>query len=372
MRKPSVIQHVFQLPFNGPPVLATGSRRGNTLCSTSGDQAYLSRVLGDLDSADICTDHEAAATEILIWQATIPAIVARDMDPDIHPARYGVELAANLGIHNLAIQHHHAHAAAVCAAHALTEPVVALVLDDVALGSDGSWWGGELLWVDGDKFERLGHLMPLPMPGGDIARRESWRMASGILHRLHRPDEIHRRYAEHPASLDLVAMLNEERNCPLTTSAALLMTATAELLGLRGTGADDDGALERAAINYFSGNYATVPEQHWDITAEGNLDLYPMLAQLATEADAQRGAAIFHACLISAATEWLVRACDASGSTRVILAGCCMQQRLLAAGLGDNLTRRGLRVHEAPARAQGNASVSLGQAWIALHALRHV
>ena len=100
--------------------------------------------IGNLDAAANRTDHEVAATEIMVWQGTIPAVIARDLDPDNHAVRFAIELAANLGVANQAVQHHQAHVAAVCAEHGLTEPVLGLVLDDTGFGSDGSCCGRRL------------------------------------------------------------------------------------------------------------------------------------------------------------------------------------------------------------------------------------
>lgn len=375
MRKPAVIHHSIHLPFSGPPVLAVGARLNNTLCSTSRDHAHLSRELGDLNGAAVCADHEVAATEILVWQATIPALVARDIDPDMHSTRFAIELAANLGVHHLAVQHHHAHVAAVCAEHGLIEPVVGLVLDDIGYGSDGGMWGGELFWVDGDKFERLGHLYPLLMPGGDIAQAEHWRLAAGVMHTLRRTNDIQHRYTEYPASVDLVSMLAEERNCPSSSSALMLMNAVAALLNLDAVGnqrMDAVRAVEVAATRYFASDYSPVNESLWHIDGDHVLDLRPMLAEVADERDGRRGAATFHASLIAGATEWVSQACDRSGARKAVLAGACLQDRLLAAGLRDNLARRGISVFETNMIAPDDSSVSLGQAWVALHALKHV
>ena len=377
MRKPAVIHHSIQLPFSGPPVLAVGARLNNTLCSTSRDYAHLSRELGDLDGAAVCTDHEVAAIEILVWQATIPALVARDIDPDMHSTRFAIELAANLGVHHLAVQHHHAHVAAVCAEHGLMEPVVGLVLDDIGYGSDGGSWGGELFWVDNDKFERLGHLQPLLMPGGEIAQREQWRLAAGVLHTLQRTNDIQRRYGGFPASVDLVSMLREGRNCPASSSAMMLMSAVAALLGLDAVGnprVDAVQALEAAATSYFArnSNYSPVNELLWNIDQHHVHDLRPLLADIVDERDGRRGAATFHASLIAGATEWVSRACERSGARTAVLAGACLLDRLLAVGLRDNLSRRGIAVFETTKIAPDDSSVSLGQAWIALHAVKHI
>lgn len=374
MKRPASIQYSFQLPFRGPPVFATGGLVRNTLCITRADNAFLSRPLGDLDSPAICADHEVAATEIMVWQASIPAVVARELDPDIHSSRFAIELAGNLGVPHLAVQHHHAHVAAVCAEHGLMEPVIGLVLDDRGMGNDGACWGGELLRVENDKFERLAHLVPLMKPGGDIAQRETWRMAAGVLHRLQRPGEIARRYTDHPAAADLANMLAEERNCPPTSCAALFMATATNLLGLPTEGNSHHSAadtLQEAALQYFNSDYAPVAESLWDITARGELDLYPLLANLADEADARRGAATFHANLIAGAAEWVASACARCDTSKVVLAGACLMNRLLAIGLRENLEQRGLEVFEAQQIQPDDSSVALGQAWVALHSLNH-
>ncbi|HYZ78386.1 MAG TPA: hypothetical protein VE596_13530 [Gaiellaceae bacterium] len=85
------------------------------------------------------------------------------------------------------VQHHHAHAAACLAEHGETRPALALVFDGTGYGTDGTLWGGELLRCDLESFERLAHLDPMPLPGGEAAIREPWRMAAIYLELAGRP-----------------------------------------------------------------------------------------------------------------------------------------------------------------------------------------
>ena len=104
---------------------------------------------------------------------------------DLHPlylsTRYARERAAALGARLVEVQHHHAHAASAMAEHGLDGPVLALCWDGTGLGSDGTAWGGELLRCWPERFERLATFRPLPLPGGDRAIREPWRVALAAL-----------------------------------------------------------------------------------------------------------------------------------------------------------------------------------------------
>ena len=58
---------------------------------------------------------------------------------------------------------------------------LAATFDGIGYGEDGTIWGGEILLADLLGFERVGHLRPAPLPGGDLAARTPWRAALGYL-----------------------------------------------------------------------------------------------------------------------------------------------------------------------------------------------
>jgi hydrogenase maturation protein HypF len=367
---------VIPLPASfasAPPVFAAGAWFKNAVCGIKAGDARMSRVVGDLNTPEACVGHEYEADKLLAWLGQ-PAAIAHDLHPDFHSSRHAAGIAARVGAVAVPVQHHHAHIASVCAEHGERGAVIGLALDGVGLGTDNTPWGGELLKVDGARFERLGHLAPLALPGGDRAAREPWRMAAAVLHDLGRGREVPARYADELAAATVVAMLEKNLNCPRTSSAGRLFDAASGLLGLcirMDMDAEAAIRLEQAATRRIdSGGWPQAMAGGWRIE-DGVLDLRPLLVRLADERDAEQGAALFHATLVSALAQWAARACDENDLGTVVFGGGCFFNRLLASGLRRDCEARGLRVLTPIKLVTGDAGLALGQAWVALHSLEN-
>ncbi|NTV09856.1 MAG: carbamoyltransferase HypF, partial [Zoogloea sp.] len=217
----------IRLARAGEPVLACGAHLKNTVCLTRGSEAFLSPHIGDLDNPATCEAMEEVIAHMLRILAVEPVAIAHDLHPDYHATRLAGMLASELGVPAIAVQHHHAHIAAVLAEHRHLDPALGLALDGVGLGTDGHAWGGELLLVDGPVFERLGHLGELALPGGDRAAREPWRMGAAALHALGDNAAIATRYAGQPGAETIAAMLARGLNCPTTSSLGRWFDAAA-------------------------------------------------------------------------------------------------------------------------------------------------
>ena len=356
----------IRLARSGPSVLATGGFLKNTLCLTRGDEAFLSQHIGDLDTAPTCRALEETAQRLMELLEIQPEIVAHDLHPDFHSARFAADFARSRNLKSVAVQHHHAHIAAVAAEHGATGPLLGLALDGVGMGTDKGVWGGELLQVDGERFDRLGHLRELQLPGGDKAAREPWRMAAAALFALGRGGEIKERFPQQRAAGAVAMMLGGNAHTPPTSSCGRWFDAAAGLAGVREVTAYEG----QAAMLYESqsAQYGEVDAMDggFVLGEDGTLDLLPLLARLADERNAGFAAALFHATLAEALAAWVQRAAQESGIARVALGGGCFLNRILSEGVRRRLEAKGFEVLEARLAPPNDGGLSLGQAWVAM------
>lgn len=337
-------------------VIAAGAWLKNAACRIDGERVHWSPLHGDLGRPEAC---RALARSLRDLAARGPVdAVAHDLHPDFESTRLAQAMAHELGVPAVPVQHHHAHIAAVRA----DAPVIGLALDGTGLGPDGTAWGGELLWVQGARWRRLGHLGALALPGGDLAAREPWRMAAAWLHALGRADEIVPRFAPQVGERlaeGVRTMLARGLNCPQTTSAGRWFDAAAGLLGLsvrQAAEAEAAIALERTATGWLA--------THDDpaLPATG-LDLRTLAEALCDEPDPGRGAAVFHGGLAAALAQATLDAAAEHGIRRVVLGGGCFHNRLLTGRLSASLQAAGLIVERAA--EPGDAGLALGQARVA-------
>jgi hydrogenase maturation protein HypF len=271
----------------------------------------------------------------------------------------------------ISVQHHHAHIAAVAAEHGVAAPVLGLALDGIGHGDDGAAWGGELLLVDGANCKRIGHLRALPLPGGDRAAREPWRMAASVLHLLGRNDEIASRFAGQPASGAVAEMLARDLHCPGTTSAGRWFDAAAALLGVREV-MNFEGQAAMLLEGLAQRRGVVTPAVGGYRIHDGELDLLPLAARLLDEHDAASGAALFHSTLAAALAEWIGAASRATDITTVALGGGCFMNAVLSRQLTRLLRARALDALEARQAPPNDGGIALGQAWVALQQMTKV
>src|SRR6267143_265396 len=161
----------IELGFTAPPVLAVGANLKNAVCMTRGGEAYLSPHVGDLDHLETFAYFREVIGKLTQLLGVHPEVVAFDLHPDYVSTRWALES----GLRREPVQHHHAHLASCLAEHGRSGPSLGVAFDGTGCGPTGELWGGEFLLADLAGFQRLGHLRPLALAGGEAALREPWR-----------------------------------------------------------------------------------------------------------------------------------------------------------------------------------------------------
>ena len=385
---PSAPDDLLRFPRGGPPVLAIGGDLKCAPCLTAGDRVLLGQDVGDLSDPAAVDRLERVVSGMRRRLDVEPELVVHDLHPDYHGTRF----ARSLGLPTLAVQHHHAHALSCLADNGHDGPALALTLDGAGHGSDGTSWGGELLWVHGLEFRRLAHLTPLPLPGGDRAAREPWRMAIAVLcmageARRREMDEFVRVLgattgrppAVAPELVAAVAALASRPGaCPTTTSAGRWFDAVSSLLGLCHVNtheAEAAMALERSASAQASGAELPVRvSMPADGEGQGLVDLRPTFVTLARRRsrgdDVSSLAWGFHSAMADGWVEAAVRGAGHTGVKHVALTGGVMLNRLLREALESRLAAAGLRPLNHRRIPPGDRGLAPGQAWAGILAAR--
>lgn len=341
----------------GPPVIGWGAHLKNAPAVGGPAGLVLGQHVGDLDDP---RSTEVAA-RVVADLRHIYDVAAADAACDLHPDYGSTRLARSSGAAVHPVQHHHAHVLACCADNELDGPVVGVSWDGAGYGPDGTVWGGEVLRVDGDAFERIAHLRTFPLPGGDAAAREPRRSALGLLYELHGAAALERTDLAPIAAFTaaerrvLGTALQRGLACPRTSSAGRLFDAVAALLDLRQR-CDHEG--DAAMQLEHRAEHGTGPAYPMPLTA-GIIDWGPTIEAILADPGARPAdvAARFHAALVAA----IVRAAQSTGLPRVCLTGGCFQNRRLLEGTVHALRAAGLEPYWHRLIPTNDGGIAVGQ-----------
>ncbi len=346
-------------------ILAFGAERVNTFALGKGNTILQSQYIGDLKNWETFTFYTESLTRFQQLFRFTPKHLVCDLHPDYLSSREAERLAEHLSLPLLRVQHHHAHAVACMAEYGLDEPVIAIVMDGTGLGDDGNSWGGEFFLCDRKQYQRLSHLEYKPLPGGDKASMEPWRMAVSYLHTLNLPlpKGFEERVGEEKINR-LKQIIDKGLNTPQTSSAGRLFDAVASLLGICDVSTHQAEAailLEQQAITANISNEEVYPF----FICETFISMQPVVESILN--DIENGisvntiAARFHitlAHLLLAKTKQLLLA---TGTTKVIISGGCFQNKYLTETL-QYLFMQDEILFYVPSRIPCNDSgISIGQ-----------
>lgn len=359
----------LSLPVAAPvPLVAVGPHLKNTLTIVAEAGAWVSQHIGDLEDVQTLEHWRAVYERLCAVFRIRPVACVRDL----HPGYLSTRIALELGVERvIAVQHHHAHVAAVLAEHARTDRVVGLACDGTGYGDDGTVWGAEVLLADLAGYTRVGHLRPAPLPGGDLAARRPWRSALGYLALAPGAGAAFARaFIGVPAAELAAAHTQVARgvNSPAASSLGRLFDAAAAVLGVRRVaGYEGHAAMELEAL---AGAHAAEALPMPVREEEGRLvlDPLPLLAalgdrHLAGEMPAHL-AAVFHESVAAGLADVAARACAGHGIGTVALGGGSFQNLRLLTGVERRLAAQGLEVLTPVRLPPNDGAISYGQAAI--------
>lgn len=395
------------LGLPGPPVVAVGAEMKNTLCLTSGDKAFISPHIGDLENAETLESFESAVGHLSRLFDIQPEIAVHDLHPDYLSTQWALNRS---GLKTEAVQHHHAHIASCLAENGRTGPVIGFAMDGTGYGPDGTVWGGEILVADCARFERAGHFSVRSMPGGEAAIREPWRMALSFMDAAFRhgidpgmsDDVLLRKASEFPAFREagsgkvrsVIRLIRSGISQPVTSSLGRLFDAVSALAGIRSVSTyEGQAASDLEAVLYTSMNIgnqenaASTEIRKSGANAEagsdgepyvyeikeinGILEIDPDPVILAVLEDVQAGFPAscishkFHTGLIRVFVRIAELLRDKTRLSTAALSGGCFQNLFLLDNLSAELGRAGFEVLSHSLVPANDGGLCLGQAAIA-------
>ena len=354
---------------DGPHVLAVGGELKNTCCVTDGSRAYLSGHIGDMATWETLRAFERAVGQLSEIRGE-PTRLAADLHPGYHTRDWAERHAGDRPLD--LIQHHHAHVVSLLAEHGrIGEPIVGVAFDGTGYGCDQTIWGGEILALgpDSHRFVRVGQLLPVPLPGGDAAVRNPWRMALSQLWMadIEWTPDLAPVAAATPDELRLTrSQLASGTGCVPCSSMGRLFDAVASLLGVRHR-IDYEGqaAIELEALAESAEGHAALA---FTVRPDGMLDPAPMMRAIVSglRAGGQPAAlaVAFHRAVAVAVAEVVGQV---AGGTRLVgLTGGVFQNVLLLKECRNRLQQNGFEVLTHHLVPPNDGGLALGQAAISV------
>jgi hydrogenase maturation protein HypF len=357
-------------------ILALGGELKDTISVYKNGYVVTSQFLGDLDEYRNFRYFEETVRHLERLFDVRPQVIVSDLHPNFHTTRY----ARKAKIPHYQVQHHFAHILAVLLEQKIPPgaKILGVALDGYGYGADGSAWGGEFLVADYSSFTRLASFRAVPLPGGDLAARQPWRMAMAYLREACGPDLPR---VESLEKIDarkrraVLQMIETGMQSPFTSSCGRLFDAVSFLCGLAPAEVEYEaeapmlleavsGGRLRAGYNFeLTGN-----DFPW------RLSFAPAIREIVQSMRDGDGAdevgARFHLTLAQAIAAVAKRARGRLKIDTVVLVGGVFLNRILVERTGEILGREGFRVLRPEKYSPNDESISVGQIAYALARLK--
>ncbi len=356
------------------PTLACGGNFKNTFALARSKEVFLSQHLGDMDNYLSFELYKKTISKMIKMFSIVPEVIVHDLHPDYQSTHYARELAAEIKIPTVGVQHHHAHMVSCMAENNLTEEVIAVICDGTGYGTDGTIWGFEFLTGNYRSFERLGHLSQVPLPGGEVSIKYPARMAYSFLlstlgnkGRVHADDWLNDISKDEKKVLQL--QLEKGLNSVATSSCGRLFDAVAALIGVckvqlyEGQAPMELEALARCSPALKERYEIIIEETHSGKFKLNTTSLWEeIIFDMSKHRRTQEIAYKFHEGIARAINNAVNYMSKNTGLQDVVLSGGVFQNRLLTDLTMNLLKESNLRIYYHKQVPANDGGISLGQA----------
>ncbi len=351
-------------------ILACGADLKNVFCLTRGNQVYMSHHIGDLDNVETLTSFEKSISHFKGMFDIKPDLAAYDLHPEYACSKYARSLK---DIRKIGIQHHHAHIVSCMADNEIDEQVIGIAFDGTGYGMDGNIWGGEFLIGDYHAFERMAHFEYFPLPGGDKAIVEPWRITASLLFRIYGDDMM-------KLDIDFIKLLDRDKwniirnmiekniNSPLTSSLGRIFDLVSALVCVRreiyyeGQAAIE---LEMIADTEETGEYEYEIKEN---NGKREILLKPLIKCIVSDIEAgikaEKISARFHNTIARIALDMSIYIRTLKGINSVALSGGVFQNMFLLDRIYELLKSRNFNIYTHHRVPTNDGGIALGQAVI--------
>ena len=360
-------------------ILSVGAHLKNTIAFSTNQQVFVSQHIGDLETVPAFEAFQQTIARFQQIYELQPTAIACDLHPDYRSTQFAHQLANQLQIPVIPVQHHYAHILSCMAEHQLEGSVLGIAWDGTGYGLDGTLWGGEFLHITDTTFQRVAHLRSFRLPGGDKAVKEPRRSAIGLLYELYGEQVFEMKTLDSIQTFSaqelkiLKTMLNNNLNAPITSSAGRLFDAIASILGLRqNTQFEGQAATE---LEFLLESSATDESYPFEIHSSRSptslekskiLNWAVMVQKILVDRNSGLSISNISAKFNNTLVEMMVVVAKQIGEERVILTGGCFQNKYLTERAIQRLRMEGFRPYWHQRIPPNDGGIALGQIMAAL------
>jgi len=370
----------IKMPFSSVSVFASGADLKNTFAFTRKDKVFISQHIGDMENLETLDFFRKSIKHFKKILKVEPEVIAYDMHPYYFSSGYAKELIKERPLKGIPIQHHHAHICSCMIDNFLpNKKVIGVAFDGTGYGEDGNIWGAEFLVVDYKKYERVGHLKYIPLPGGEKAINQVWRVGVSYLYDTFGKDFLNLdikfvHNLDKGKLLILEKMLNEKINSPFASSIGRFFDAVSSICGIR----DKITYEGQAAIELEMAIGNQIPNTKWQMASygykikkeKGIFIIEPAEIIIGIVDDLKNKVPIshisykFHISIIKIIIEMCKKINTETNISDVVLSGGVFQNLFLLEWTIKSLEKEGFKVYIHKNVPTNDSGISLGQAVI--------